>query len=417
MKIEEIIINHYKSIKSPIHLRDFSNFHILVGPNNAGKTNVLDAINVFFETNLEKERFFDKDADIKINIIYNGEKHTLLYEKGVVYNPSNIDIGKNFIRINDNVDYSLVVEKLKLFKKDYPQEYRHFSQSLEDYFKNIEINEELFCHNIYSDKKNRSVKRMGEGFRRLFVILFYIFHPLYRIILIDEPEIHLHPSIIKKFLQLLDKEDLGKQVFFTTHHPAFIQAKNLSHVWRVARGEKNNTEIYGFYKKKLNLDRFVQEINDDNSGMLFADKILLVEGISDAIFMREMISRFYKKEKDIMVVYTSGKGSVDIYSNLCDIFNIPYAIMLDNDAINSSSLQKTKKFPKFLKKTTEKEKIEKLKIEEIFILEKDLEHTYPTRYKNKQKKPLKALFVSQKITEKDLQNENMKTIKEILERI
>ncbi len=417
MKIEEVIINHYKSIKDPIHLRDFSEFHILVGPNNAGKTNILDAIHIFFDKNVEEERFFDKNADIKITLTDNEEKHVINLKGGKLSNHSQIDAQKNFIRINDKVDYFSVVKELKFFKTSFPEEYLNFSQALEKYFTGIEINEELFLHNVQADQKSRSVKRMGEGFKRLFVILFYIFHPNYKIILIDEPETHLHPSIIKKFLRILKEGRFGNQVLFTTHHPSFVQARYLPYVWRITRNKNNSTALYGFNGKNLDLSRFVQEINDDNSGILFASKALLVEGVSDAIFMREMINRFYKKETDIKVVYTSGKGSVDIYAELCEIFNIPYAIMLDNDALNSTSLQRVRKFPKFKRKTSLKEKKEALKEKEIFVLERDLEHTYPLRYKKKETKPLAALHISQKITENDLKSKKMKTIKELLEKI
>ncbi len=417
MKIEEVIINHYKSIKDPIHLRDFSEFHILVGPNNAGKTNILDAIHIFFDENVEEERFFDKDADIKITLSDKGKKHAVTLKGGELSNHSQIDARKHFIRINDKVDYFSVVRDLKVFKTSFPKEYRKFSQSLEKYFTGIEINEELFLYNVQADEKSRSVKRMGEGFKRLFVILFYAFHPDYKIILIDEPETHLHPSIIKKFLRVLEEGQFGNQVLFTTHHPSFVQARYLPHIWRVTRNENNSTALYGFSGKNLDLSRFVQEINDDNSGMLFASKALLVEGVSDAIFMREMINRFYKKETDIKVVYTSGKGSVDLYAELCEIFNIPYAIMLDNDAINSASLQRVKKFPSFKRKTSLKEKKELLREKEIFILERDLEYTYPVRYKNKETKPLAALHISQKITESDLKSKKMETIRDLLEKI
>ncbi len=417
MKIEEIIINHYKSIKDPIHLRDFSEFHILVGPNNAGKTNILDAIHIFFDKNVEAERFFDKDANIKITLSDKGKKHIFTLKDGELSNHSQIDTQNYFVRINDEVDYFSVAKNLKFFKMSFPEEYRKFSQSLEKYFTGVEINEELFLYNVQADKKSRSVKRMGEGFKRLFVILFYVFHPNYKIILIDEPEIHLHPSIIKKFLRVLEEGRFGNQVLFTTHHPSFVQAKYLPHIWRITRNKNNSTALYGFAGKNLDLNRFVQEINDDNSGMLFASKALLVEGVSDAIFMREMINRFYKKETNIKVVYTSGKGSVGLYAELCEIFNIPYAIMLDNDAINSASLQRIKKFPSFNRKTTLKEKKELLMEKEIFILEKDLEYTYPVHYKKKETKPLAALHISQKITESDLKSRKMKTIREILKRI
>jgi predicted ATP-dependent endonuclease of OLD family len=417
MHIKKIIINHYKSIKDPIHLRDFYGFHILVGPNNAGKTNVLDAINIFFDKDLEEERFFDKNTDIKMTVILQNKKFSLVCRNGLLVDDESIDLSSFFIRINEKINYLKVVDNLRFFKENFPEEYREFSEVLEKHFKGIEINEELFLYNIYADEKSRSIKRMGEGFRRLFVILFYIFHPQYKIILIDEPESHLHPSIIKKLIHILETKSSKKQIFLTTHHPSFVQAKYLPNIWRVTRNEQKSTALYGFHEKDIDLNRFVQEINDDNSGMLFSDKVLLVEGISDAIFMREMIARFYEKEKDIKVVYTSGKGTVDLYANLCEIFNIPYAIMLDSDAINSASLQRVKKFPKFKRRSTFHEKIEELKEKEIFILEKDLEKTYPRRFKSKETKPLAALLISQKITRIDLQQKSMKTIKEIIERI
>jgi predicted ATP-dependent endonuclease of OLD family len=417
MQIKEIIINHYKSVTSPIHLRDFYGFHILVGPNNAGKTNILDAIHLFFDSNLEEERFLDKKADLKMTVFLDNKKHFFSYQNEKLYESTDAKINNFFVRINEKLNYCEIIDNLRFFRENFPKEYQEFSSVLEKNFKGIEINEELFLYNIYADEKSRSIKRMGEGFRRLFVILFYIFHPQYKIILIDEPEIHLHPSIIKKLIHILETKSTNKQIFLTTHHPSFVQAKYLPNIWRVARNHENSTALYGFYGKNIDLNRFVQEINDDNSGMLFADKVLLVEGVSDAIFMREMINRFYKKEKDIKVVYTSGKGAVDLYATLCEIFNIPYSIMLDKDAINSSSLQRVKRFPRFKKKISLAEKIKELKDLEIFILEKDLESTYPSRYKNKETKPLAALLISQKITENDLEQNKMKTIKEILQRI
>ena len=417
MQIEEIVINHYKSIKDPVHLRDFLEFQILVGPNNAGKTNILDAINLFFDSNLGDERFCDMDGDIKLTLRVNGERHFLEYRKGRIINYPGAEIKDGFVRINDKINYEKVAQEVKEFKNNFPEEYLKFSETLENYFKEVEINEELFLLNVYADNKVRPVERIGDGFKRLFVILYYIFHPKYNIILIDEPEIHLHPSIIKKFLWILEKNRFGNQIFFTTHHPTFVQAKYLFNIWRITRNEHNSTSVYGFYRKDVDLNRFVQEINDENSAMLFSDKVLLVEGVSDAIFMREMINRFYEEDKDIKVVYTSGKGSVDLYAKLCDIFSIPYAVMLDADALNSASLQRLKNFPRFYRNDKLSDKLRKLKEEEIFILERDLEHAYPERFRSRDSKPLKALKNSQRITSEDLSSDKMKTIKEIIDTI
>ena len=213
MQIQKLKINHYKTIESPIQVTGFSNLHILIGPNNAGKTNVLDAIELFFNPSLDPDRYYDSKADLSLEIelrskekviISQKEKHKEFLVNGKeAQNAEEIfqEIQKRSIRIHsDDSAEKLIHEHLKHFKENYPKDYSEFCGSLQTYFDDIEISEQLVLSHVKSDRKQRSLERMGDGFRRLFVMLFYIFHPDYDIILIDEPELHLHPSIIKKFL-------------------------------------------------------------------------------------------------------------------------------------------------------------------------------------------------------------------------
>ncbi len=420
MRITELKINHYKSIENTVHIGKFSEFHILVGPNNAGKTNVLDAIYATFYPQTDKERLADKNTDIEITIQTEEGTYKVTNRGGKITCDNKeltSKVKQSFARVGGDSSfiYEIIPQKLKNFKDKYPSEYVKFSDALNSCFKDIEISEELFLLNVHADNKERPVKRMGEGFKRLFIMLFYIFNPEYKIIFIDEPELHLHPSIIKKLLFLL-QENKKKQIFITTHHPTFVQAHYLEHIWRVARNKNKSTSVYYFSKRNINTDRLVQEINDENSAMFFADKVLLVEGVSDKIFMTEIINRFYEKDKDIKVVYTGGKGTVDLYASLCDLFHIPYAIMLDSDALNSHSLQRVKKYISAKKKNSSNLK-EELEEKEIFLLDGDLEHLYPSGHKRKETKPLSALAVSKKIKKEDLESPKMEIIKRILEKI
>lgn len=76
MKIDSVEIKKYKSIIDPIKV-DIDNLNILVGPNNAGKTNILDALELFF--NSEKDDLKREDAEIKLQISEGQTKKTLTY--------------------------------------------------------------------------------------------------------------------------------------------------------------------------------------------------------------------------------------------------------------------------------------------------------------------------------------------------
>jgi len=73
MKVESIIIHNFRSIKEQtIYLNDYS---LLIGANNSGKTNIIDAIRVFYEKDIKfnKNRDFPKfptDGDCWIDIKY-----------------------------------------------------------------------------------------------------------------------------------------------------------------------------------------------------------------------------------------------------------------------------------------------------------------------------------------------------------
>src|SRR3989339_11649 len=64
MRITKLHINHYKSFLRPFHLEKPGNIHIFIGPNNTGKTNILDALTQLYSE--DDLRLLDNNSDINI---------------------------------------------------------------------------------------------------------------------------------------------------------------------------------------------------------------------------------------------------------------------------------------------------------------------------------------------------------------
>ncbi len=216
----------------------------------------------------------------------------------------------------------------------------------------------------------------------------------------------------------------------------------LSEYFRVKKDKCQNTEVYYFTKKdNINKNRLVQEFNADNLEMFFADKVIVVEGVSDRILIRGLIDKFYYGDKEIKVVSVSGKNNIDIYMRLMEIFKIPYLILLDVDALYGLGVGAIRKYLsvghiKPLKKVHHSRhhkrsmsrhgrqqlsgpalrQIEELKKHCIYILPNGtIEDNYPKRYQRRDTKPLNALYAASQITEDDFYSPTMANLREIIE--
>lgn len=82
---------------------------------------------------------------------------------------------------------------------------------------------------VYKKENNQQVQLndLGSGYEMIFALL-YSFYMAQQggkqlIILIDEPELHLHPALQKKFVEFLLGISKDAQIFLTTHSPLLIK--------------------------------------------------------------------------------------------------------------------------------------------------------------------------------------------------
>jgi predicted ATPase len=116
------------------------------------------------------------------------------------------------------------------------------------------------------DKKNGFTSDLvneGLGTNQLVTILAKIMQKNNKFICIDEPEIHLHPSIIDKLVSVLIEmaEHEDKQFLVSTHSEHFIN----SLLKNIVEGNLKNEEAKVYYLEKTRKETKTeyQEINDN----------------------------------------------------------------------------------------------------------------------------------------------------------
>lgn len=142
----------------------------------------------------------------------------------------------------------------------------------------------------------------------------------FRILCLEEPEAHLHPAMQYKLFSYLKKideiDELKQQIFVTTHSPNITAVAGLDNMYML--GYKRDTtccECVHCYllrqfdskdNSKKHLEKFLDVTRSD---MLFADKVILVEGVAEKILlpaMMRMLGRSYEDEH-ISIVEIGGK--------------------------------------------------------------------------------------------------------------
>lgn len=132
------------------------------------------------------------------------------------------------------------------------------------------------------------------------------------LLIIEEPEAHLHPSMQYQLLDFLkEQKDKVKQVFVTTHSTHITSSLSMDDMI-ILHKDGNHVDV-GYPSKAITdaeTKEYVERFLDaTKSTMLFANKIIMVEGIAESLLLPAMAKNIGVDldEQHIVVVNIGGR--------------------------------------------------------------------------------------------------------------
>jgi hypothetical protein len=137
----------------------------------------------------------------------------------------------------------------------------------------------------------------GHGLRELVVLLTAIYRDDWKLIVVDEPELHLHPSMARLWISELIREcrATARQALIVTHEPSvlrFSSSEDLRSVWFFNAGRKPSTIGSHFTEGQANRVTASLATNPNLiSQLVFAPRPVLVEGPHDVLALTAALNR------------------------------------------------------------------------------------------------------------------------------
>lgn len=435
--VETISIDYYRSIEHIMINFPAGKPLVLFGPNNAGKSNILSAINrilgekyptyiemldsdffmrdketypkaticVRFSEPLYYDRYnngidqiaVDYNKDASSNLLHNGRGGRLYTsaedrsncQAYLIDAERNIGSAFNYgsrysllSRFSQKIHAALSAEHKDDLTRAFEEIKASFEQTAEftDFFsafsESLQRSVKGFVHSLAVDfsaydpnnyakslriyaKEGDSVRgfeEFGTGEQQVLLMAFVksymqIFSSEHFVLIIEEPEAHLHP-LAQKWLKeyIVEMCSCGIQVVISTHSPNFFDAEYLEGLVRVY---KENGVTHAIQLSRKELCRFCVEtgvpeqiISEDNiidfystriftdqlKGM-FASTIVLVEGATEFFVIPEYLKRlgYSLAEHGVEIINCQGKESIPLFWRLFSAYGFNCYFIFDGD--------------------------------------------------------------------------------------
>jgi predicted ATPase len=376
MMIQSFEIQKFKGLDS-ICLENCGYINAIVGKNNSGKSSVLHAIDMAglalsvngwdrFQPKLEVKDLFADVGQFSLSLTFEdwskiGVKATPDYGPSFTPQPTDKqriktvlilpDVGSSMVRRQHRTPQNIIsqvenrnfadVNALDVlyairFYADRsqrgftPASYASIIDEIKRYFPDIDdVQSARTEHDVatltYCEYgREIDILYSGTGLKHFLDVLLKTTVSGANVVLLDEPEMGLHPDLQRRFVEYVSRlaREKNIQFFLATHSQVLLNYADSIVYYRInnTKGARNLTRV-----DRNAIETLLSDLGLKPSDVLNQDICVLVEGATDVVFFEHIIRILYKDEFEriaVAVIQYAGSAAEGIISGAIDVSNI-----------------------------------------------------------------------------------------------
>lgn len=376
MQIKSLQIKNYKaygdnsdiiSFNIPDNTNVCSGLTILTGPNNSGKSTAFDALLKFDEN----KRIIDEDkrgGNFEITIIDKELKSKILKTKE---SSSQIEITgesqwkKEYIefipsrrpwshRFNGSLtleqytghryqqerNYNIGNELARLLDTIHRNKKKEFTaimrEVIPDFFEwhiRTDRQGDYISYSFDKIKVEHQIDLLGDGTINLFAIIAHLLDQnIEKTLIIDEPELSLHPEAQRRLFTILKERSKDKQIIIATHSPYFVDAESFYSI-RKFKLDQSGPEVKIHKQDGALTTKEPAIFTFWHRDLFFTRRAIFVEGPEDYIRIKKYLIKNSKEDVNYGLFPMNGKSNGKFFENFCKNYGITASFIYDVDYI------------------------------------------------------------------------------------
>lgn len=216
------------------------------------------------------------------------------------------------------------------------------------------ILKEKLRNNGTTEQVTYDIKDVGQGMQSLVLILATILLLKPHIVLMDEPEAHMHPSLISEFVKYLKYLAKDTQFIITSHSLVLMNEVGMDKIFHLKNDVAKKGIVINKIEERNNFLDIIKEIGYDIDTLSYIAQpcvYVFVEGESDKKYLLEFAKKANLQKQinlfNIGFVIMGGKNNRHKFLNLLEkleknILPIPFVMILDKDETSEENIEKFK---------------------------------------------------------------------------